>query len=103
MNARKVIEEETGEKRIEDVLPEMIRIAAEGDAVDRIADYLIHSGWTKMDVWREVKKLNASSVFTNSLQNEVSDRLSGFKKTGHTNLAADLKRDHRWLAKGRKK
>ena len=61
-------------KNIEDVLPEMIRIASEGDEFKRIVEMLVQQGWTREDVWRESKKLTmASDMFKSALLNRFDD------------------------------
>lgn len=63
------------EKQLADVLPEVIRILQEGDAIHRVAKYLSSAGWTAMDVWRELvqKQSGHSDPFTLTLQNDLRD------------------------------
>src|SRR5208337_5387131 len=86
------------EKRIYIVLPQLIKIVSEGDAVERAARFLISQGWGEEDVWREIKNLTASSIFTGSLQNTVHDLIrNGQVWSNAHDWAASMKMDARRL------
>ena len=81
-------------KNLKDVLPIMIKIASEGNVIDRIADFLLKSGWSEQDYWRESKKLKntriAEEIITR-IQNAMRDRNLGIKTTEAQALAYNLK------------
>lgn len=84
-------------KNILDVLPEMIRIAKEGNEFDRISRMLEAAGWTEMDLWREVKKLYTGAEFTLTLQNRFRDITRHNMRD--TRYADGLKQSLRWIKK----
>jgi hypothetical protein len=86
-------------KDILDVLPDMIRIAEEGDEFDRTARMLLAKGWTEEDLRVGLRKLTAvSQVYTLTLHNKYRD-IAISKMTG-TRWASDLKQSLRWIKKG---
>jgi hypothetical protein len=84
-------------KDIGAVLPEMIRIAGEGDVAERIAKLLVSQGWTSMDLWREVKRLEGVSIdFTRAIEYALRDAIRNPKRSGGE-MALQLARAKKWL------
>ena len=92
----------TSSKSIEVVLPNLIKIATEGDVAYRIANYLIKNGWTGEDFWRESKKLSLlNSAFVNNVQNNISDISKGYASMSsvYGDLGIDMKQQLKQLKK----
>ena len=86
-------------KSIMDVLPTIIKIAKEGDIIDKIAEYLISQGWTEED-WahQSIRYLaNVNSSITNSIRNSIrnNDRGQPNDQGLYSDLASDFKKSLR--------
>jgi hypothetical protein len=89
---------------IEELLPEMIRIANEGDVNERIAKLLVSKGYTHMDAWRELKKLiGVSSPHTQAIEYAVKDLLNGKTSFSYSNPVGELKTTLHLLKRKRRK
>lgn len=89
-----------GEKRIEPLLPQIIKIVNEGNVVKRVITLLIKEGWKDEDVWRELKKLSVDDAFTSGVHNGMRDVSRGAITSDFTDeWMESLKYDMRRLKK----
>ena len=82
---------------IEELLPEMVKIAEEGDVIERLVRFLITKGYTDQDLWREIKKLSfVSEVHTMALRNTFQDIQRGGQAASFSNPLGGLKNQLRY-------
>ena len=92
-----------GEKRIEPLLPQIIKIVDEGNVIKRVITLLTKEGWNDTDAWRELKKLSVDDVFTSGVHNGMRNISRGATTSEFTDdWMESLKYDMRRLKKATK-
>lgn len=82
---------------IEELLPEMVKIAEEGDVIERLVRFLMSKGYTDQDLWREIKKLSfVSDVHTMALRNTFQDIQHSGKSSSIHNPLGGLRNQLRY-------